>query len=106
MAYVISGLLAGLIGIVLTARLGSAQPTAGVGYELDAIAAVILGGISMNGGQGFILYTVIGVLILRILSNILVLMNVNPFATNIVKGAVILLAVIVDNRIKKVKSRD
>lgn len=104
--YVISGILAGIIGVVLTARLGSAQPTAGTGYELDAIAAVILGGTSMTGGQGFIFSTVIGALILGVLSNLLVLMNVNPFATNIVKGVVILLAVIVDNRFKKIKSKN
>jgi ribose transport system permease protein len=101
MVYVISGLLAGITGVVLAARLGSAQPTAGTGYELDAIAAVILGGTSMTGGQGFIFSTVIGALILGVLSNLLVLMDVNPFATNIVKGIVILLAVVVDNRFKK-----
>ena len=106
MTYLISGLLAGLTGIVLTARLGSAQPTAGTGYELDAIAAVILGGTSMTGGQGFIFSTVIGALILGFLSNLLVLMNINPFATNIVKGIVILLAVIVDNRFKKIMNKN
>lgn len=105
MVYVISGLLAGITGVVLTARLGSAQPTAGTGYELDAIAAVILGGTSMTGGQGFIFSTVIGALILGVLSNLLVLMDVNPFATNIVKGIVILLAVIVDNRFKKLSKK-
>lgn len=99
--YAISGLLAGLTGIILTARLGSAQPTAGVGYELDAIAAVILGGTSMTGGQGVIVSTVLGALILGVISNLLVLLNVNPFMTNVVKGIVILLAAIVDNRLKR-----
>lgn len=99
--YVISGLLAGLTGLILTARLGSAQPTAGTGYELDAIAAVILGGTSLSGGQGAILTTVIGALILGVLDNILVLMNVNPFSANIAKGIVILLAVLADSKFKQ-----
>jgi len=100
-AYMISGLLSGLTGVILTARLGSAQPTAGTGYELDAIAAVILGGTSMTGGQGVIVSTVLGALILGVISNLLVLLNVNPFMTNVVKGSVILLAAIVDNRLAK-----
>lgn len=98
--YMISGLLAGLTGLILTARLGSAQPTSGTGYELDAIASVILGGTSLSGGQGAIVSTVIGALILGVLDNILVLMNVNPFAADVVKGAVILLAVLADNKFK------
>ncbi|MGY0372239.1 ABC transporter permease [Clostridium sp. JNZ J1-5] len=103
--YTISGLLAGLTGVILTSRLGSAQPTAGSGYELDAIAAVILGGTSLSGGQGAILPTVIGALILGVLDNILTLMNVNPFAANIVKGAVILLAVLADSKFKNLSNK-
>ncbi len=98
--YVISGLLAGLTGLILTSRLGSAQPTAGNGYELDAIAAVILGGTSLSGGQGAVVPTIIGALILGVLDNILTLMNVSPFAANIVKGIVILLAVLADSKFK------
>lgn len=98
--YLISGILAGIAGIILTSRLGSAQPTAGTGYELDAIAAVILGGTSLAGGQGFILPTVLGALILGIIDNILVLMNVNSFVASIVKGAVILIAVLADKKFK------
>ncbi len=105
LVYTISGLLAGLTGIILTARLGSAQPTAGEGYELDAIASVILGGTSLAGGQGAILTTVIGAMILGVLDNILVLMNVNPFASDIVKGAVILLAVLVDSKFKALSTK-
>lgn len=105
LVYTISGLLAGLTGIILTARLGSAQPTAGEGYELDAIASVILGGTSLAGGQGAIFTTVIGAMILGVLDNILVLMNVNPFASNIVKGIVILLAVLVDSKFKTLSSK-
>jgi len=103
--YSISGLFAGLTGLILTARLGSAQPTAGTGYELDAIAAVILGGTSLSGGQGSILLTVIGALILGVLDNILVLINVSPFASNIVKGIVILLAVLADSKFKTMSSK-
>jgi len=105
LVYGISGVLAGLTGMILTARLGSAQPTAGSGYELDAIASVILGGTSLSGGQGSILFTVIGALILGVLDNILVLINVSPFASNIVKGAVILLAVLADSKFKLISSR-
>ena len=105
LVYGISGVLAGLTGMILTARLGSAQPTAGSGYELDAIASVILGGTSLSGGQGSILFTVIGALILGVLDNILVLINVSPFASNIVKGIVILLAVLADSKFKLISSR-
>lgn len=103
--YAISGLLAGLGGVILTARLGSAQPTAGQGYELDAIAAVILGGTSLSGGQGFVLPTVVGALILGILTNVLTLLNVNPYVSNILKGVVILLAVIIDRRFKSISAK-
>ena len=98
--YAISGLFAGIAGIILTARLGSAGPEAGKGYELDAIAAVILGGTSLSGGQGFVLPTIVGALILGILTNILTLMDVNPFVSGILKGAVILIAVVIDRRFK------
>lgn len=99
--YVMSGFLSAVAGLILTARLGSAQPTAGTGYELDAIAAVILGGTSLSGGTGSILGTLAGIAILGVLDNILVLMNVNPFASDIVKGTVIILAVLVDSKFKK-----
>lgn len=100
MVYIISGLLSAVGAIILTARLGSAQSTSGAGYELDAIAAVILGGTSLNGGVGFVLPTVVGALIMGIIDNILTLLNVNPHAVNIVKGAVIMLAVLVDKKVK------
>lgn len=98
--YMIGGLLAGLTGLILTSRLGSAQPTAGTGYELDAIAAVILGGTSLSGGQGAIFPTVVGALILGVLDNILTLMNVSPYVGSIAKGIVILLAVLADSKFK------
>jgi ribose transport system permease protein len=103
--YIINGLLCGIAAIVLTARLGSAQSTSGEGIEMDAIAAVILGGTSLSGGVGFVLPTVVGAMIMGIIDNILTLMNVNPHATNIVKGAVILIAVLVDKKVKDLSAK-
>lgn len=99
LVYTLNGLMCGMAGLILTARLGSAQSTSGTGIEMDAIAAVILGGTSLSGGVGFVLPTVVGAMIMGIIDNILTLMNVNPHATNIVKGAVILIAVLVDKKV-------
>ncbi|MFM1653015.1 ABC transporter permease [Brevibacillus sp. B_LB10_24] len=95
-AYTFSGLMAGVAGIVLASRMFSGQPTAGNGAELDAIAAVVLGGTSMTGGYGRIGGTVIGALIIGVLSNGLNLMGVSSFWQYIVKGIVILVAVYAD----------
>ncbi len=105
LTYLINGLMCGIAAVVLTARLGSAQSTGGTGYELDAIAAVILGGTSLSGGSGFVLPTVAGALIMGIIDNILTLLNVNPHATNIVKGAVILIAVLADKKVKDLSAK-
>ena len=94
--YTISGMCAGIAGIIFSARLLSAQPTGGDGYELDAIAAVILGGTSFTGGVGSIVGTVIGALIIGVLNNGLVLMNVPFFYQLIIKGAVIIVAILLD----------
>jgi len=99
--YAVSGLLAALAGIILTARLSSAQPTAGTGYELDAIAAVVIGGTSLAGGSGTILGTLIGALIIGILNNALNLLNVSSYYQMIAKGAVILIAVLLDRKSDK-----
>lgn len=96
--YAISGALAALAGIVLTARLESAQPTAGLAYELDAIAAVVLGGTSLAGGKGRITGTLIGALIIGTLNNALNIMDVSSYYQMIAKGGVILLAVVLDQR--------
>ena len=91
-----SGIMAGLAGIVLASRMYSGQPTAEDGAEMDAIAAVVVGGTSMAGGSGKIGGTIIGGLIIGVLNNGLNLMNVNSFWQYVVKGCVILLAVYVD----------
>ena len=94
--YTYSGFMAGIAGVVLASRMYSGQPTAGNGAELDAIAAVVVGGTSMSGGAGKIGGTIIGALIIGFLNNGLNLMNVNSFWQYVVKGLVILLAVFMD----------
>jgi ribose transport system permease protein len=94
------GLLAALAGLIITARLGSAQPTAGIGYELDAIAAVVLGGTSMAGGVGTIYGTAIGALIIGLLNNALNLLQVPSYYQDVAKGVVILIAVLLDRKQK------
>lgn len=94
--YALAGMLAAVGGLLVTARLDSAQPNAGMSYELDAIAAVVIGGTSLAGGRGTILGTVLGAMIIGVLNNGLVLLNVSPFWQQVIKGLVILLAVIID----------
>jgi ribose transport system permease protein len=94
--YALSGLLSGLAAIALACRLNSSQPSAGLGYELDTIAAVVIGGASLNGGVGGIRGTVVGVLIIGVLRNGLNLSGVSPFVQQIVIGVVIALAVAAD----------
>ncbi len=97
LVYVISGLLAAIAGVVLTGRLATADPQAGVGYELDAIAAVVLGGTSLFGGEGSVARTLLGALILGVLSNGMNLLDVSPFYQEVVKGVVIVIAVALGN---------
>ncbi len=99
--YTISGFLAALAGIVLASRLGAAEPTAGKGYELDSIAAVVLGGTSLFGGEGWIVGTIVGAYIIGILSNGMTIMNISPYYQEVVKGIVILLAVMLTSFGKK-----
>jgi len=98
--YALSGALAALAGIIVTARLSSAQPQAGAGYELDAIAAVVLGGTSLSGGIGNIFGTIVGALIIGILNNALNLMDVSSYYQLLAKGLVILIAVLLDRKNK------
>jgi ribose transport system permease protein len=94
--YTLSGLFAAIAGILLTARLASAQPQAGVGFELDAIAAVVIGGASLSGGVGSATGTIVGAFILGVLRNGLNLLDVSAFWQQVVIGAVIVLAVMTD----------
>ncbi len=94
--YTLAGTLAGLAGLLVTSRLDSAQPNAGVSYELDSIAAVVIGGTSLSGGKGSVIGTIIGALIIGVLNNGLVLLGVSPFWQQVIKGIVILAAVIID----------
>ncbi|WP_053376488.1 ABC transporter permease [Paenibacillus sp. FJAT-27812] len=104
MVYTLSGLLAGLSGVILAARMSSAQPTSGSGFELDAIAAVVLGGTSFSGGIGKIGGVFIGALIIGVLNNGLNLLHVSSYWQMIIKGLVIVTAVYVDS-LKKKKRR-
>ena len=96
--FTISGLLAAFAGIVLSARMFSGQPSVGIGYELDAIAACVLGGVSMSGGVGRISGTIFGAIVIGMVSNGLNLINVSSFWQLIVKGIIILIAVIIDSQ--------
>lgn len=96
--YTISGILSAIAGIIITSRLYSAGPSAGTGYELDAIAAVVLGGTKLAGGKGKIGATIIGALIIGVLSNALNILDVSSYYQMMVKGVVILIAVLLDRK--------
>ena len=99
--YTISGLLAALAGLILTSRLGSAQPDAGMGYEMDAVASTVIGGASLSGGKGRMSGTLVGALLIATLSNGMNLLGINSFYQQIVKGVVILIAVLIDSQSQK-----
>ena len=99
--YTVAGLFTGMAGIMISARLGSAQPATGMGYELQAIAAVVIGGTSLTGGKGSILGTVIGALIISVLNNGLRIMSIPQEWQNVILGLVILAAVYADMARKK-----
>jgi ribose transport system permease protein len=101
LVYIWCGTMAGVSGIILTARLNSAQPIAGMGYELDAIAASVIGGVSLSGGEGTAQGTLIGALIIGVLRNGLNLLNVSSFWQQVVIGGVVIAAVTLD----KLKNR-
>uniref|UniRef100_UPI00359C4FFB ABC transporter permease n=1 Tax=Faecalicatena contorta TaxID=39482 RepID=UPI00359C4FFB len=94
--YLYMGALCGIVGLILSARTNTGAPNAGAGYELDAIAAAVIGGTSISGGKGHIAGTVIGMLILGVLSNGLDILNISTYIQQIVKGIVIVLAVLMD----------
>lgn len=94
--YTLAGLFIGLAGVMISARLGSAQPATGMGYELQAIAAVVIGGTSLTGGKGSIVGTLIGALIISVLNNGLQIMTIPQEWQNVILGLVILVAVYAD----------
>jgi len=98
LVFTLSGALAALAGVIITSRLGSAQPNAGLSYELDAIAAVVLGGTSLSGGKGRMFGTLIGILIIGVLNNGLNILGVSSFYQEVAKGIVILIAVLLDRK--------
>jgi ribose transport system permease protein len=105
MVYGVSGLMSGAAAVLLTARLNSAQPTAGIMYELDAIAATVIGGTSLLGGEGTLVGALVGALIMGVLRNGLNLLNVSSFLQQVVIGLVIIGAVLVDTTLKRRRGR-
>jgi ribose transport system permease protein len=105
LVYAISGFLSGLAGIVLLSRINSGQPKAGTGYEMDVVTAVVLGGVSINGGEGKIGFVVVGVLIMGVLTNGMILMNINEYVQWVVKGLVLVAAVGFDRLSQQRKMR-
>ncbi len=105
LTYALSGLLAGLGGMLLAARLWSAQPQIGVGLELDAIAAAVLGGVSLFGGVGGVLGAVVGALIVGVLANGMNLLRVASYPQQVIQGIVLVLAVTVDMYTKRLENR-
>ncbi len=98
--YTLTGLLAGFCGVLLASRLGSGQPGAGNGFEFDVIIAVLIGGTSLFGGKGTIIGTVIGALIIGVLSNGLTLLSIDSYWQQVIKGSVLVLAVLFDAKIR------
>ncbi|MEG2575474.1 MAG: ABC transporter permease [Christensenella sp.] len=94
--YIVAGVLAALAAVVLSSRVMGSSPEAGKGYELDAIAAIVVGGTSLTGGQGGIGRTIIGVLLMGVLANLLNILNITAYPQMMVKGAIIIIAVLID----------
>jgi ribose/xylose/arabinose/galactoside ABC-type transport system permease subunit len=103
--YAISGFLAGLAGVVLLARVNSGQPKAGDGYEMNVITAVVLGGVSISGGEGKIGFVIIGVLFMGVLTNGMIMLNVDTYVQQVIQGFALLGAVSLDRAVQTLKSK-
>ncbi len=101
LVYLIMGVLTAIAGLIVSARLGSGQPSAGQNFEMDCITAAVVGGTSMSGGKGKLFGTIVGVLLLSVLSNGMTLINVNSYWQQIIKGIIIVVAVLIDTKTKK-----
>jgi ribose/xylose/arabinose/galactoside ABC-type transport system permease subunit len=97
MVYTVCGFLTGIAGLIMLARISSGQPNAGTGFEMDVLTAVVLGGVSVAGGKGSISGAFIGVLIIGVLGNGLSIMGINEYYQYVIKGIVLLAAVIFDS---------
>ncbi len=96
-AYVIAGITAAVSSIIMTSKLMSASASVGQGMEMDAIAAVVIGGTSLSGGNGYVVGTVAGALIITVITNWMTLQDINPYLRDVVKGLIIILALLLDN---------
>jgi ribose transport system permease protein len=101
LVFLIMGVVTGISGLVVAARLGSGQPSAGTSFEMDCITAAVVGGTSMAGGKGTILGTVVGALIIGVLGNGMTLLDVNTYWQQVIKGVIIVIAVLIDTKTKK-----
>ena len=105
LVYGVSGFMSSLAGVVLLARVNSGKPNAGTGYEMDVITGVVLGGVSMSGGQGRLIMVVVGVLIMGILTNGMTMLTINEYVQQFIKGLVLIGAVALDSFIKEQRSK-
>ena len=106
MVFALAGFMSALAGVVLLARVNSGQPNAGTGYEMDVITAVVLGGVSMSGGQGKIHMVIVGVLIMGILTNGMTMLSVNEYVQQFIRGMVLIAAVAFDSFIKTRRAKE
>ena len=105
MAYSVSGFLAGVAGLVLLSRTASGQPSAGDGYEMDAITAAVIGGVSLSGGEGRLPMVIIGVLLMGTLSTGMIMCGINDYVQQLVKGIVLIVAVAYSQFSQKIRNR-
>lgn len=102
LAYILCGFLTGIAGIIMLSRINTGQPKIGTGFEMEVITAVVLGGVSIYGGQGKLFGVFVGVLIVGVLSNGLILLNISEYYQMVIRGAVLMAAVVFDNFSKRV----